>query len=93
MAERITTLALMAFLTGSSVLTSGQATSTQSANDAATTESQTASHLKDNHSESHQAHCIDSIKKDKRKTKHDVKPAPSKEEQQEAEKMLLGIFG
>ena len=93
MAKRISTLALMMFLASSSALTFGQATATQSANDATTTEAKMESHLKNHHSESCQGNSTDSNKMDKKKTKRDTKPAPSKEEQQEAEKMLLGIFG
>jgi hypothetical protein len=92
MTKRISTLALMIFLASSSVLTVGQTNSRQSANDAATTETKIESRLKDNHSESRQANSADGNKKDKKKTKRDAKPAPSKEEQ-EFERMLLGIFG
>jgi len=92
MAKKPSTLALMIVLAGSSVLTVGQTPSSQSQNGATTTKTKTESHLKDHHGESRQACSTGGNKKDKKKTKRDAKPTPSKEEQ-EFERMLLGNFG
>ena len=90
MAKKPSTLASVIFLAGSSVLTVGQTPSTQSQNDA-TTKPKTESHLKDNHAENRQAPSPCGNKEDKKKTKRDAKPGPSKEEQ-EFERTLLGTF-
>ena len=84
-------LALTIFL-ATSVLTVGQTNSRQSAKDALATETGNVSYGKDNHSESRQANSTHDQRKNKKKSKQDAKPAPSKEEQ-EFEKMLLSIFG
>src|SRR5262249_53998703 len=93
MSKRISTLALVVFLTSWSVLTVAQTNSTQSLSDAPTTPAKNASPVKDNHDKSCPADRIGAKKKARKKIKHDAQPSPSKEEQQEAEKMLLGIFG
>jgi hypothetical protein len=92
MAKKPSTIALMIFLAGSSVLTVGRTLSTQSQNDAATTKTKTESHFNDNHGKKRQACSTGGNKKDKKKTKRDAKPTPSREEQ-EFERMLLGTFG
>ena len=91
MATKPSTLAWMLRLAGSSVLTVGQTPSTESQNDA-TTKTETESHLKDSHAKNRQARSTGGNKKDKKKTKRDAKPSPSKEEQ-DFERMLLGNFG
>src|SRR5262249_48326518 len=92
MTKRISALALMIFLAGSSVLTVGQTKSAQYATDAPASESKNTSNRNDNHGESRPADCIDGKKKTEKKIKQNARPAPSKEEQ-EFEKALLGIFG
>ena len=96
MTKRIPALALMMLLTSSGVLTA-QTNSKISASDAAVTETNNTPSCKDDHGEDRQANSTgakstDGTKRDKKKIKHDAKPAQSKEEQ-EFERMLMGMFG
>jgi hypothetical protein len=91
MAKRIPALALIILLTSSTALT-GQAHSRQPGNDAATGEINIKPHHKDDQSKERNAGSTDRMTKDRKKIRHDAKPAPSKEEQ-EFERTLLGIFG
>jgi len=92
MIKRVSALALVICLAHSPVLVAGQSNPAQSTGDAQPTASQETVRHKANDNESDDAGFTNHKRKDKKKPKHNEKPAPSKEEQ-EFEKVLQGIYG
>jgi len=92
MIKRVSALALVMCLAHSPVLIAGQTNSVQSTGHAQPTAIQETVRHKANDNESDNTGFTNHTRKDKKKPKHNEKPAPSKEEQ-EFEKVLQGIYG
>src|SRR5262249_29410631 len=92
MTMKFARLALLACLAGASVIAAGQNNSSSSASDSHAVAVGDAGSHERNYSLRKESGSDCGKKKHKEKSKHDAKPAPSKEEQ-EFDRVLLGIHG
>ncbi len=94
MTKKFPTFALMAYLTSSLTFAGAQTNTTQSADDAKTASAQTA--ISANSKQESHGHSNPAKSKDERKAQHVAKPAPStppSTQEQEFDRVLLGIYG
>lgn len=88
--KRVSTLVLVVCL--ASAFAVGQTTARQPANEAQPTAGQNVAPERASQNDKNLGAPQNDKKKDRKKAKHDAKPAPSKEEQ-EFQRVLMGIYG